>query len=232
MNASRLDRRLLIFGLTALFAVVAVTPGQAQDGGKYGNLTARWWQWVYAQPAVDTGGTNTNPVLDTTGAHATAGQEHGIGPGNKFFFLAGTFGGDVTRTVTVPRGKALFFPVLNIETDNAVDPPTNNKVPKLKALAKASIDVATSLYATLDGHDLEIFRKVSPVFHYTVPDKNSIYDYFGLSGPQFEGTIKPAVGDGYWVHVPPLAPGHYTLKFGCTTSLGFVLNVTYNLTIQ
>src|SRR5262245_59764128 len=157
MNASRLDRRLLIFGLTALFAVVAVTPGQAQDGGKYGNLTARWWQWVYAQPAVDTGGTNTNPVLDTTGAHATAGQEHGIGPGNKFFFLPGTFGGDVTRTVTVPRGKALFFPLLNIETDNAVDPPTNNKVPKLKALAKASIDVATSLYATLDGHDLEIF---------------------------------------------------------------------------
>src|SRR5262245_59664768 len=120
MNASRLDRRLLIFGLTALFAMMVAAPGQAQDGGKYGNLTALWWQWVNAQPAVDVGGTNTNPVLDSTGAYATVGQENGIGPGNKFFFLAGTFGGEVTRTVTVPRGKALFFPVLNYEADNAV----------------------------------------------------------------------------------------------------------------
>ena len=122
-------------------SLLADDDGKREDGeGKYANLTALWWEWVYAQPAVDVGGTNTNPVLDSTGAYATAGQENGIGPGNKYFFLAGTFGGDATRTVTVPAGKALFFPLINGERDNANDPPTDYSVPELRAWAKASID--------------------------------------------------------------------------------------------
>jgi hypothetical protein len=88
--------------------------GKQQHGeAKYAHLSAQWWQWVFAQPAVDVNGTNTNPVLDATGAYAAAGQANGIGPGNKFFFLTGTYGSDVVRTVTVPKGKALFFPVIN-----------------------------------------------------------------------------------------------------------------------
>ena len=83
--------------------------GKRQVGeGKYADLTADWWRWVYAQPAVDVGGTNTNPVLDSTGAYAATGQPDGIGPGNNYFFLAGTFGGDDTRTLTIPHGEALF----------------------------------------------------------------------------------------------------------------------------
>ena len=89
---------------------------------------------MYAQPAVDVGGTNTNPLLDTTGAYAAAGQENGIGPANKYFFLTGTFGnaythGPVTRTATVPKGKALFFPIINYEADNAVAPPRTSGCP-------------------------------------------------------------------------------------------------------
>jgi hypothetical protein len=238
METRRLSCSTLIAGLTALLLAVAFTPVSAEDNGtrqqgegKYAQLTALWWQWESAQPAVDVNGTNTNPVLDSTGEYAAVGQEDGIGPGDKFFFLAGTFGGDVTRTATVPSGKALFFPVLALEVDNAADPPTAFSVPELRARAKAVIDSATSLYATLDGTDLEIFRARSPVFAYTVPDENSIYDYFGLFGPQFEGTIKPAVADGYWVFRAPLPSGEYTLKFG-STAPGFSLNVTYYLTVQ
>jgi hypothetical protein len=241
VKTKRVHRWRLIVCLTALLAVVALTPvwaqnnGKRQNGnGKYANLTALWWQWVNAQPAVDVDGTNTNPVLDTTGEYAAVGQEDGIGPGNKTFFLAGTFGGDVMRTVTVPEGKALFFPVINFEADNAVDPPTENTVPQLRALAKAVIDSVTSSYARLDGSPLEIFRTKSPIFDYTVPDENSLYDYFGLVGPQFEGRIKPAVADGYWAYIPPLPPGEYILEFGGTgtSSGGFSLNITYRLTIE
>lgn len=249
-SASRRIIAMLVLIWVAV-AAVALAPvasaGSAGSAGSsardYGSLTARWWQWVYAQPAIDVdtpkGATNTNPVLDTTGKYAAAGQKHGIGPGNKYFFLAGTFGGEAVRTVTVPRGKRLFFPIFNIEVDNAVEPPTHHKVPKLRELAKASIDQATVLEATFDGRSVRIFRSASPVFSYTVPDENSIYDYFGSVGPQFEGRIKPAVADGYWATIPPLTPGRHSLNFHAEASSNpappepdFMLDVTYNLTTK
>ena len=240
MKTKRLHCGQLFALVLILLALVTATPalannGKQEDGeGKYANLTALWWQWVYAQPAIDVGGTNTNPALDSTGAYATAGQEDGIGPGNKFFFLAGTFGVDAVRTVTVPAGKALFFPAISSEVDNAVDPPTNYNVPQLRALAAAAVDttIASTLYARINGVPLEIFRTKSPTFDYTLPDENSIYDYFGEVGPQFEGRIKPAVADGYWVYVPPLQAGHYLLEFGGANSSGLTINATYHLTIE
>jgi len=54
-------------------AAATLVPAQAASAANdYGNLTAQWWQWVYAQEAVDVGGTNTNPLLDSTGAYATS----------------------------------------------------------------------------------------------------------------------------------------------------------------
>jgi hypothetical protein len=71
MQTKRIHCWRLIVCLTALLAVVALTPVWAQNNGKhqhgegkYANLTALWWQWVNAQPAVDVDGTNTNPVVD------------------------------------------------------------------------------------------------------------------------------------------------------------------------
>jgi hypothetical protein len=99
-------------------------------------------------------------------------------------------------------------------------------------LVKANIDSTTSTYARLNGTPVEIFRTKSPVFAYTVPAENSLYAYFGEFGPQFEGTIKPAVADGYWASIPPLPPGQYILEFGSANSSGFSLNVQYYLTLE
>jgi hypothetical protein len=71
-----------------------------------------------------------------------------------------------------------------------------------------------SHYARLNGAAVEIFWAKSPRFSYTVPDENRLYAYIGEFGPQFDGTIKPAVADGYWAYIPPLAPGAYVVKFG------------------
>lgn len=82
---------------------------------------------------------------------------------------------------------------------------------------------------------MKICRSTSPTFQYTVPDENSIYDYFGLQGAQFEGTIKPAVADGYWAYLPPPLPGDYVLTFHSEGPDGpnkFILDVTYNLTVE
>lgn len=224
----RIIATLVLIWVAVATVVFAPTVSAAKD---YGSLTATWWQWVYAQPAIAVGTTNTNPVLDTTGEYATAGQPAGIGPANKYFFLAGTFGGEVMRTVTVPPGKALFFPIFNFEADNAVDPVTHFKVPELKANAKVQVDAAIDLTATFDGAPVAFFRSTSPVFDYTVPDEDSIYEYFGATGPQFTGCIKPAVADGYWAILPPPTPGLHVLNFTAASSLTpFSLDVTYQLT--
>jgi len=199
-------------------------------------LTADWWQWVYESPTKDvtvktgphsTTTTNTNPLLDSTGDFAR-GMEHAKGPGDKYFFLAGTLGGSATRDVEVPHGKALFFPVVNSDVDNAQDPPTHLTAAEMSAIAKANIDSAGALTATFDGAPVAMFRTQSPPFSYKLPNHDSIYAYFGLTGPQFQGTVSPSVSDGWWAVVDPPSKGTHVLHF----SVAGFLDVTYNLTVK
>jgi hypothetical protein len=237
----------VVAGAALAVASASYAPAHAGGPGKdekkapddLAELTADWWQWVYASPAKDvtvkTGPhssttTNTNPVLDSTGDFAR-GMEHEKGPGDKYFFLAGDFGGTVTRNIDVPHGKALFFPVINSELDNAVDPPTNYTVAELSAIAKANIDATTSMSATFDGVPVDTFRTQSPAFSYKLPKHDSIYEYFGLTGPQFQGTVSPAVSDGWWGVIDAPSKGTHVLHF-TSTGPGFALDVTYNLNVK
>jgi hypothetical protein len=157
------------------------------------------------------------------GAYAASGQEDGIGPGNKYFFLVGSFGAPAVRNnVTVPRGKILFFPLVNAEFDNLPfftpgAPPPPSVVftePQLRVQAKAFIDSTdqSSLYATLDGAPLQFFRTPSPNFSYTFTNEN-ISNHLGSAVPGGT-TVKPAASDGYWCASPPLPPGMHTVTFG------------------
>ena len=136
------------------------------------------------------------------------------------FFLAGTQGGDATRTCTVPAKTALFFPVINsfLSAEEAAYPegPTN------------FVDTALANgepYATLDGEDLKIKRIATGPFTLILPDPN----IFGLPAGPYEHL---AVSDGLWVYLPQgLKPGEYTLKFGGDFGDFFGLNVTYNLIV-
>ena len=95
---------------------------------------------------------------------------------------------------------------------------SHNKVPALRKIAKDFVDATESKYARLDGQPLQDVRVKSPTFAYTLPAENSLYHYYAANydpvygGPQYQGTIQPVVSDGYWVAVPPLAPGEHTLK--------------------
>jgi hypothetical protein len=202
--------------------------GKQQDGqGKYAELTADWWQWVFSLPV------SQNPLFDETGAKAGNAQ-----PEKKVFFLVGVINtsGTAQRTITVPAGQAMFFPVLNYEADNATIPPTNYTVPQLRNLAAQNEDAITELHVSLDGVSLlgSVSRIKSPVFSYTLPPTDNIYQFFGLD---ITGTIKPVVSDpvvsdGYWVYIPPLPSGTtHTLNFG-GSSPGFSLEITYHITVQ
>ena len=210
-------RSLVAVGLLLLFGAVLAGPAHAQpapppasaDNG-FGNLTARWWTWVYDHPAVTSGRTNTFPILDTTGEFAAAGQENGIGPANKYFFLAGTFGGVGDCAPSPFPRERRSSSRSSTSRDNAVEPPTNYKVPELKQRAKAVIDTADRAHRHLRRPAGRHLPRRVPVFDYTVPAENSIYDFFGAVGPQFEGRIKPAVSDGYSAYIPPPLPGSTT----------------------
>src|SRR5262249_11372166 len=69
-------------------------------GKTYGQWVVAYWQWAMSIPMA------SNPwANDPTGQFAALGQ---IGP---VWFLGGSLGDSVTRTLTIPAGKAIFLPV-------------------------------------------------------------------------------------------------------------------------
>lgn len=106
-------------------------------GLTYGEWTAKWWQWAPSIPTKD------NPTTDENGEKCAVGQND-----PNVWFLAGTGGGADTRACTIPAGKAIFFPVLNVECDYlSQDLKTESD---LRKCAKADQDKATNLQAIVD----------------------------------------------------------------------------------
>jgi hypothetical protein len=111
----------IIVGLAIVPRPGALADGQqpevfpAQEsvfGLTYGDWSAAWWQYVLSTP------TGTNPVLDTTGTNCAVGQSSG-----PVFFLAGAATTDpVTRTCTIPAGKALLVPMITAECSTVEAP--------------------------------------------------------------------------------------------------------------
>jgi hypothetical protein len=193
-------------------------PNTVLFGKSYGDWSAEWWRWALSIPAA------TNPVADTTGANCGQGQS------GQVWFLAGTFGGSVTRTCTVPAGKHLFFPILNSVYIclHPIDPdPICADVATMRAVVDGQMDNPRQLRATIDRdqvRNLERFRAQSPVFTVQMPQGN----IFGVQ----QGAYQPSVSDGYFLLVEPLSPGAHTISFRGVSNSGFSTEVTYNLTVQ
>jgi hypothetical protein len=133
---------------------------------------------------------NINPVFDTTGANC--GLEQRASP---IFFLAGAATTDaVTRTCTVPAGKAIFFPVINVECSTVEAPPFfGSNAQELRECATRLINGVDegALTALIDGKEVQNrqdFRAQSLFFDFTLPPEN----FLGLAGV----TSGSAVSDG------------------------------------
>lgn len=84
------------------------------EGQKYPDLAAQWWQWAYSFPAADV------PFLNEGGPVDASAHQSG-----NVWFLAGANLGPTTRSATVPTGKQLFFPMANFVNDYPCpEPPT------------------------------------------------------------------------------------------------------------
>lgn len=210
-----------------------IAPINSKPHGKtYSEWASAWWQWAVAIPA------DESPLLDDTGADADLNQS---GP---VWFLAGNSGGVTERSITVPVGKSLFFPILNqiylgfpcddrnlpgCEADQALE--EANDIPTLLSFIDPGMDGA-ALTCEIDGvavKNPECYRvRSSAIYSVTMPEDN-IYAGWGLPG----GPYHPCVDVGYYLMLRPLPPGRHTIRFtGATADAGFSLDVTYHITVK
>jgi hypothetical protein len=145
------------------------------------------------------------------------------------FFLVGTTAtGAVTRSCTIPAGKAILIPIINSACSIPGDGASLTEA-QVQACASGSIDLVDveSLQVVVDGKglkDLGTYRFTSP-FTFTGASPNIFME-------SYAGYQSYAFADGFWVMLTPLTPGNHTIHFeGEIPSWAFKVDVTYNLTV-
>jgi hypothetical protein len=201
----------------------AVFPSNAHMyGSSYAAWSAAWWQWAMELPAAA-----NHPFNDDAGFDVTMGQSGNV------WFLATAFG-TVTRSCTIPSGKALYVGLLNTEASDLEGLGSTYAERFSTANWLADHIVPASLSFTVDGSAVNInsYRFTSPEFTFSAPTP-WIYGATGGNGT--------SVGDGYYVMVKPLSAGSHILH--CTGAFHFTLaddgfdfdasaDMTYNITVQ
>jgi hypothetical protein len=156
--------------------------------------TAKWWQWFFSIPK------ENHPAYDDTCERWHIDQHD-----PNVLFLAGTTGGKAQRTITIPAGKAVLFPVINFATSYSEDSSLKTDA-ELITHAKSNIADIVKKEASIDGVDLLISEKhrvQSHPFDFSFPTKN-------IYGVQ-DGSTRGA-GDGYWIFLKPLCPGKHNIR--------------------
>ncbi len=199
----------------------------------YKESTKAWLRWAMKLPW------STGPINDTTGAACALGQQ---GP---LWNLAGTAGGPVTRSCTVPRGKLLFFPLVN---NWVIPPPQFVDTPEELANVQSFVDgyfpelraATCGLTLRLDGQEVladtaERDQKLYVELNDPFPLFMNPTDNFGTPGNP-GGNMPAAWVNGHFALFLPLSPGQHTIELGgklCDGSdVFFETSATYNLTVQ
>lgn len=168
---------------------VAVAVGSQEPA----DVQSAWWSWAAGSPS------GRNPVEDDTGEFCAVDQPSDL------WFLAGTFGGSVTRSCDIPAGRTLVAPVVNQRGPEEV--------------CADFMETATGTL-TWDGKEVALKRWSTMLITITgVPD-NPASD---------EGSVR-AYGCGLWGVLPPLTPGPHKVAIRGSSG-GFRTSANYNLTV-
>ena len=143
----------------------------------------------------------------------------------------------------MPTGKAIFFPILNVECSTIEQTPFRGQTPEeLLSCAESFVEgpnaVIKDLSVIIDGKtlkNLEAYRFQSPVFNFNF--ENPSDNILGVDCTIEDCNNARSVSDGYWIMLPPLSKGEHTIRFTGsfrdpqTDDLFFGLDVTYVLTV-
>ena len=174
-----------------------VPPDGTYHGKNYAEWSAAALKWSLELPL------EGHPAIDSPDFDVSTGQSGNV------WFIGGPFG-TVERTGTIPKNKALFISLVNVEASDLEAPPFYGATEaEQRAIAEFFGDhmVVASLVFTIDGvsvEHLDQFRFSSPQYDFTAPSPW----IFGETGG--DGT---SVGDGYYVLLEPLSSGQHTIHF-------------------
>jgi hypothetical protein len=173
---------------------VVLPPHSSVNGKALGVYASEWWQWSLSIPL------DESPVKDLTGEKCGAGQTGDV------WFLAGTYeSSPVRRRCTIPSGKYVFFPVINMVYWRPPEQPVTCEA--VKRAAALNNDSLGSIEVVIDGVKLqspERHREASP----------SCFDVFARIPKDVPAPPGyPAASDGYWVMLKPMAAGKHTIRF-------------------
>ena len=181
------------YGLASLFSIDSNPFGMS-----FKDWTVRWWQWALSIPQSE------NPLSDESGKHCNQNQNY-----SNVWFLAGNPGGKSERQCTIPAGKAILIPIINIECSKAEEPTMDQS--QLIKCTTEWIDTVRDLTLKVDGTQLPILQEYrinsSGLFDVSFP-LNNIYS---VSAGDTSRT-----SDGYWAFLKPLSPGTHKIEFTAT----------------
>lgn len=185
---------VLLSSCTLYQKPAVVTDGESVAGLSLEQYSITWWQWTYSMPR------EQSPVRDRTGEFCHVNQQ------GQVWFLAGGFGSSmISRSCSIPKGKFIFFPVINmISTQGAGGQVTCDAVKRSAALNN---DHLIEIAIEIDGQMLPpttAYRLKSP----------QCFDLAGMiPKEQNAPSVYPAASDGYWIMLRPLKKGEHSIKF-------------------
>ncbi len=187
---------------TALPAIAAdppvVLPATALvDGVAQSDYAIRWWQWAHRSRR------GVRPFQDPTGDLC------GLNQSGEVWFLAGTDGtDDVIRRCTIPAGKYVFLPVINMIVMHTPTAPltcaqaVNGAAANNEHLVETTVEIDGIAIADIASH-----RQRTPACFDAYPNA----PYLERIGDQPQDYF-PAASDGYWLMIKPLSPGLHHLS--------------------
>jgi hypothetical protein len=238
-------RNMIVCALTSLAAMAVTSQASAHDphprilpphshafGRTYGAWSAAWWRYVLSRPG------SSNPLADPTGAQCAVGQS-----GDVFFLVGAPSNNPVERDqCVVPAGRALFFPLMNA-IDVYIPPSPPSTAEGLWNELEGVFGPFSELHASIDGVPVADLDPDSTPYRVCAgPDRRCSARAFGVyiaNNPVFPtvpaGSYEPAVADGFYLLLAPLAPGPHTLIFGGTGLFNgnpFIQQATYRLVVR
>ena len=156
--------------------------------------------------------------------------------GKNIFFLAGNFGGaeQTVRHCTIPKGKALFFPIIN----SLWITPEECSSAECRQISNGEMDQVTSLECKIDGlpvDDLFAYRAQSPPggspFHI---QSGGLVESLDPSFYAARGYLPGSMADGYWLLVKLNDSKEHVIEFSAARGVpttAFQLSVKYILTV-
>ncbi len=193
---------------TELAKIKVLAPGSLIEGKPPSYWVRKYFEWSRSFPQ------SAKPSADPTGARC------GVGQSGPVWFLTGSESTDpVSRSCDVPANVYVFVSILN-----SLAQPTMGKSVRCEQLTeflrKFGSEVS-GLYLKVDGAELKnisLYRAGTECFELDDVSR---------------GQKGLAAGDGYWVFLEPLPPGHHDIEFGGKyLTNGFTQNIRYRITAK